>query len=64
MKTIITHSRDSAGRFYISPLPRPKNGFEVYENRGVAAVRVATVGFEGDAGIARCFREIERRLDP
>jgi len=38
-----------------------RTGFEVYQDRGVAAVRVATIGFPGPAGLTRAIAEADRR---
>jgi hypothetical protein len=37
-------------------------GFEIYYEWGVAANRVARIGYEGHVGIAKAKFEIERRI--
>lgn len=37
------------------------HGFEVYKNGITHATRCAIIGYEGEKGIARAIKEIERR---
>lgn len=40
---------------------RVKTGFEVYKTGITHATRCASIGFKGDAGLARAKAEIDRR---
>ncbi len=55
MRQQILYSTD---RHYIV---RATKGFEVYRNETTAAVRCATIGYEGQKGLDRAIAEIKRR---
>lgn len=47
-----------SGPFSVRQMP---GGFEVYQDRSVAAVRVAAIGYPGPAGLVRAIAEADRR---
>lgn len=38
-----------------------KHGFEIYKQVAAHSVRCAQIGYEGEEGLARAIKEIERR---
>lgn len=40
---------------------KAKHGFEVYKNGITHSTRCAIIGYEGEIGIAKAIKEIERR---
>jgi len=50
------------GPYWICAARRFK-GFEVMKNHTTYSIRVASIGFEGEAGMARAKAEIDRRME-
>lgn len=49
-----------AGNYWVARAQAGK-GFEVFRNSGTHSVKCATIGYEGQAGLARAIAEADRR---
>lgn len=48
-------------RHFVVRAPGNHKGFEIWRNGATAAVKCATIGFDGDEGMLRVRLELERR---